>query len=122
MVRKTEKEIAMTKRSTMENALAFAAMCLFCFSAEALEVAGSLVVDLNMSNVTGVSEGGFIGGWANQATGSDKVGNFVPVNAGVGGVFSRAAHGVPAVLFNGNADSVMWCSDALPATVVVSDS
>lgn len=112
----------MKKRSTMENALAFAAMCLLCFSAEALEVAGSLVVDLNMSNVTGVSEGGFIGVWANQATGSDKVGNFVPVNAGAGGVFSRAAHGVPAVLFNGNADSVMWCSDALPATVVGSDS
>ena len=105
------------KAKWLAGALALA----YGFGAQALEVAGGLVVDLNMANVTGVAEGAYIGTWVNQATGADKVGDFVPVNAGKGGKFARV-NGVPAVLFEGNADSTMWCPDALPATVVGADS
>ena len=66
------------------------ALALACgFGVSAVEVAGNLVVDLNMSNVTGIAEGGYIGTWVNQATGADKVGDFVPVNEGKGGKFAR---------------------------------
>ena len=105
------------KAKWLAGALALA----YGFGAQALEVAGGLVVDLNMANVTGVAEGAYIGTWVNQATGADKVGDFVPVNAGKGGKFARV-NGVPAVLFEGNADSTMWCPDALPATVVGADT
>ena len=88
---------------------------------QALEVGGSLVVDLNMSSLAGLAEGTTIGTWANRATGADRVGDFVAVNAGQGGKFSTAT-GVPAVRFDGNAETAMWCPDALPATVVGSDS
>lgn len=88
---------------------------------QALEVGGSLVVDLNMASLAGQAEGATIGTWANRATGADRVGDFVAVNAGQGGKFSTAT-GVPAVRFDGNAETAMWCPDALPATVVGGDS
>ena len=84
----------------------------------ALETAGSLIVKLDMSNLSTTTDGAYIGLWTNQATGDDAVGNFEPCTAGKGAKYVADAGGRPGVYFGGSGDYAMECASELPATVI----
>ena len=84
----------------------------------ALETAGSLIVKLDMSNLSTTTDGAYIGSWTNQATGDDAVGNFEPCTAGKGAKYIADAGGRPGVYFGGSGDYAMECASELPATVI----
>ncbi len=84
----------------------------------ALETAGSLIVKLDMSNLSTTTDGAYIGSWTNQATGDDAVGNFEPCTAGKGAKYVADAGGRPGVYFGGSGDYAMECASELPATVI----
>ena len=84
----------------------------------ALETAGSLIVKLDMSNLSTTTDGAYIGTWVNQATGNGAVGDFEPCTSGKGAKYIADAGGRPGVYFGGNADYAMECASELPATVI----
>lgn len=72
-----------------------------------IQKAGTLLIDLNATDLSGVGENGKINSWANRATTDGGLGDtFKPAVAGQGPVFKTYA-GASAVYFAGSANSIL---------------
>ena len=72
-----------------------------------IQKAGTLLIDLNATDLSGVGENGKITSWANRSTSDGGLGDaFKPAVSGQGPVFKTYA-GVSSVYFSGSANSIL---------------
>ena len=92
--------------------------CVACavFSAQAaLQTAGTLLVDVKASDLSGLSNNDKVTSWpCNGSVG----GSFVPVVSGQGAVYQTSVLGAPAVTFAGSANSVMTNTVLVPSSIL----
>ena len=100
----------------------YAAVVMGCGAASALETAGELIVNLDMSTLSGKADGEYIGVWENQADGDLAVADFLPCTSGKGAVYVANAGGCPGVYFNGTVDATMESASTPPSTICGGDT
>lgn len=88
----------------MKKACVFAGLFFVAGVSQAIQTAGSLLVDLSTANLSGLTNNATVSVWTNAGA---SAGWFLPVTNGVGPVYSNNVAGVPAVVFSGTVSSVM---------------
>ena len=88
----------------MRNWCVCAGCALVAFASQAIQTAGSLLVNIDAASLSGLANNATVSVWTNAGA---SAGWFLPVTNGVGPVYSNNVAGVPAVVFSGTVNSVM---------------
>jgi autotransporter-associated beta strand protein len=83
-----------------------------------IQTAGDLLVNIETSSLSGLSNGAKISAWPNSGT---LGGNFLPAVSGQGAVYQTAVGGAPAVTFAASANSVMTNSVPPPQSILTNN-
>jgi hypothetical protein len=83
-------------------------------SAQGIQTAGDLLVDIRASDASSVGEGGKVTSWQNNGT---LLGSFVNAIAGQGPVYNANIGGYAAVTFAGSANSIVTNTVTPPASI-----